>query len=216
MKYLFAALYLCAAVLQLIACASRDKLLLRRISKCLLMPLLALCYIFLAKTVSSLVVTALLCGFIGDVVLLFRPHRWAFPAGIVAFAAGHVFYIVSFLQAMPRFPGWYGFALFGVFAVACAVALVWFLWSGIPKRLRAPGFLYMLIIGSMASCAFLFALSGGPHLSWLAPFGAVLFIASDTTIALDAFRRPLRHRSIIVMSTYIAAQTLIVSSLAFY
>ncbi|NLI52759.1 MAG: lysoplasmalogenase [Clostridiales bacterium] len=214
MQYAALGAYGLAAAIHLFACANRTQLKLRRITKCFLMPLLALCYVLLARTVSPLVVAAILSGFAGDVVLLMRPRRWAFPAGIAAFAAGHVFYIVSFLNATPRFPAWYVFALLGVVTVACAVLLIRALWKGIPKRLRPPGFAYMLIIGSMASAALIFAFAGGSRFGWLAALGGALFVASDTTLAIDAFHHPVHHRNVIVMSTYIAAQTLLVSALA--
>ena len=42
-----------------------------------------------------------------------------------------------------------------------------------------------------------------------AMFGAVLFLLSDSTLALDKFRAPIAQSSVIVMSTYWAAQLLI-------
>lgn len=214
LQYAVLGAYSLDVAVHLFACASKDRLTLRRITKCLLMPLLALCYIFFARTVSPLVVSAVLFGFAGDVVLLLRPRRWAFPGGIAAFAAGHICYIAAFLRAASRTPAWYVFALLGAVTVACAVILTRFLWKGLPKRLRVPGFLYMLIIGSMASSALIFAFFGGHPLGWLAMLGGALFIFSDATIAVDAFHHPVRHRNVVVMSTYILAQTLIVFVLA--
>ena len=39
--------------------------------------------------------------------------------------------------------------------------------------------------------------------------GALLFILSDTTLALNKFRAPVPQRDLIIMSTYYAAQFLI-------
>lgn len=188
---------------------------LRRATKCLLMPLLLCGYVLFARQVSPLVIAAILCGFVGDVFLLLRPRRWAFLAGIVAFAAGHVFYIVRFIRLLPRVPAWHTIALLCVFSVACAVSLTFYIWRGVPRKMRPASFLYMFIIGAMASSAILFAISGVTSLSWLAALGGLLFVASDTTLSIDAFHHPVRYRNVIVMSTYIAAQTLIVCSLAF-
>lgn len=206
--------YAIAVGLQLFACATKKWLMLRRITKCLLMPLLALCYALFARTFSPHVLTAILCGFFGDLVLLFRPRHWAFPAGIAAFAAGHVFYIVSFLSVLPYAPAWYWVALLAVVSIASAVFLLRYLWKGLPKKLRPPSFVYMLLIGTMASCALLFGFSGVSKFCWLAAIGGLLFVASDTTLSIDAFHHPVRYRSILVMSTYILAQTLIVAALA--
>ena len=46
----------------------------------------------------------------------------------------------------------------------------------------------------------------------LAMLGAILFLVSDSILALDKFRSPLPLRDLLVMSTYYAAQLLIVWS----
>jgi uncharacterized membrane protein YhhN len=43
----------------------------------------------------------------------------------------------------------------------------------------------------------------------LAMIGAILFILSDTTLALNKFRAPVPQRDLIIMSTYYSAQFLI-------
>lgn len=188
---------------------------LRRVTKCALMPLLAVCYILFARTVSPLVIAAVFFGFAGDFFLLLTTHRWAFPAGIAAFATGHVFYIVSFLRTLSHRPAFYVWIACGLVSAVYAATLMRYLWKGIPKKLRPPSIVYVLIIGSMASCAIIYAFSGATSLCWLAGIGGLSFVVSDSMLSIDAFHHPIRHRSILVMSTYIAAQTLIVSSLAF-
>lgn len=215
LKYLFAALYLLDTGIHLFACASRDRLMLRRVSKCFLMPLLAACYAVFAPSFSPLVCAALLFGFAGDVILLFRPRRFAFPAGMMAFATGHALYIASFWGGLVRSPDWYVLLFLGVVTIAAAGTLLHYLWKRMPKKLRAPSFIYMLVIGAMASSSVLFALYSGAPLRWLAAIGGILFSLSDTTLSIDAFHHPVRYRNVIVMSTYILAQTLIVISLAF-
>lgn len=180
----------------------------------MLMPLLAVCYVLFAKTVSPLVIAAIFFGLAGDFFLLLTTHRWAFPAGIGAFATGHIFYIMSFLRVLSHRPAAVVWIACGLVSAAYAATLMRYLWNGIPKKLRPPSIVYMLIIGSMASYAIIYALSGATSLSWLAGIGGLLFVVSDSMLSIDAFHHPIRHRSILVMSTYIAAQTLIVSSLA--
>jgi uncharacterized membrane protein YhhN len=211
----FAGLLALDAGVHIFACINKNMLMLRRVSKCLLMPLLAVCYALFAREPSSLVIAAILFGFAGDLVLLFRPRKWAFPAGILAFATGHVFYIISFVKRIVVSPPWYMLALCALATIACAATLTRYLWKCMPKKLKPPSFLYMVIIGSMVSTAILFSLYGGSVHRWIAAVGGLLFAISDTTLSIDAFHHPVRYRSVIVMSTYIAAQTLIVSALAF-
>ena len=188
---------------------------LRRVSKCLLMPLLAACYMLSSQEPSSFVIIAILSGFVGDLVLLFRPRKWAFPAGILAFAAGHVFYIISFADRISQQPPWYIFTLLAFITIAYAAVLMHYIWRGMPRKLRVPSYIYMLVIGTMVSSTVIFALYGTAPLRWLAALGGVLFALSDTTLSIDAFHHPVRYRNVIVMTTYILAQTLIVSALAF-
>lgn len=47
----------------------------------------------------------------------------------------------------------------------------------------------------------------------LAAVGGVLFVASDSALALDRFRRPFRGAQPLVLATYWAAQTLIALSI---
>lgn len=213
MQYAALSLYGLDVALHLFACASKNRLMLRRITKCLLMPLLAVNYAVFAAVFSPYVLTAILCGFAGDLVLLFRPRHWAFPAGITAFAAGHVFYIFSLLSALPRIPAWYWFAILGAVSLAVAATLIRHIWKGLPKKLRAPSFAYMLLIGAMASCALLYGFSGATRFSFLAAFGGLLFVFSDATLSIDAFHHTVKYRNVVVMSTYIAAQTLLVAAL---
>ena len=214
LQYFFAGFFLLDAAVQLYACANKNLLMLRRVSKCLLMPLLAACYMLFAKTPSSLVIAAILSGFVGDLVLLFRPRKWAFPLGILAFATGHVFYILSFARRIAIAPPWYMFAILALITIVCAATLMRYIWKGMPKKLCPPSFLYMLIIGTMASSSILFALYGTSPYHYLAGIGGILFALSDTTLSIDAFHHPIHHRNIIVMSTYIAAQVLIVFALS--
>ncbi len=215
MRYFFAGLLALDTAVHLFACVNKNLLMLRRVSKCLLMPLLAACYMLFARDPSSFVVAAILFGFAGDLVLLFRPRHWAFPAGILAFATGHVFYTVSFINRLAVTPPWYVLGALIIVTLASAATLLHYLWKGLPKKLRPPSFLYMLIIGTMASCSVLFSFYSVSAHRWLAVLGGLFFVASDTMLSIDAFHHPIRYRSILVMTTYIAAQVLIVSALAF-
>ena len=165
----------------------RRRLMLRRVTKCALMPLLAVCYILFANTVSPLVVAAIFFGFTGDFFLLLTTHRWAFPAGIAAFSVGHVFYIVSFLIALPHAPSVFVFLLLVLVSAAYATVLLLYLWKGIPRKLRPPSILYVLIIGSMASCAFLYASYGA---------STVYHLAAGRRIAVHRVGQHALHRRV--------------------
>lgn len=214
LRYAVLALYFFVVAAHLFSCVRTGKHTLRKITKCLLMPLLALCYRLFAADFSVFVFLALIFGFIGDAFLLAPNWNWSFGAGLGAFAVGHVLYIFHMLGAMPALPGWYVFAAAALICLSLAVFFLRYLWGGLPRALRAACFLYVADIGFMACCAILFSFSGLPGMPWLAAPGGLLFVASDSALSIDAFRKPVPHRYIVVMSTYIAAQTLLAAAFA--
>jgi alkenylglycerophosphocholine/alkenylglycerophosphoethanolamine hydrolase len=147
----------------------------------------------------------LVLGAAGDVLLEASPHL--FIAGLVAFLAGHVAYVVAFLdgerrvriaRALPPF--------------AAGAAVITLLWTGLGSML-IPVTAYMLVICAMAwrSAA---RVDRGRTEAWLALAGAALFLASDTVLGVSRFLVPFSEQRLLVLSlsTYWAAQLLITLS----
>ena len=87
-----------------------------------------------------------------------------------------------------------------------------FLWTGgLPPALRVPVAAYVLVIALMAAQAMGRAtvLRSGPALR--VALGAGCFMLSDALLATDRFVTPLPLAPVWVLSTYYAAQVLIVS-----
>jgi len=140
----------------------------------------------------------------GDLLLEFRQRFFLF--GMVAFAAGHIAYIVSFvrkskalapLEALP-FAGWIGWVLF-------------MLWPGLGKML-VPVSVYTVVIFGMMWRATA-AVDLRPN-RWaaVAVLGACFFGFSDTLIALDRFHTPIEGVRIPIILTYWTAQIFIAMS----
>ncbi|MEU9209573.1 lysoplasmalogenase [Streptomyces sp. NPDC048415] len=166
-----------------------------RIAKPLLMPLLA-AHVG-ARGGPRLLVAALLCGWGGDVLLLFDADP-AFLVGMASFAAGHVGYLVVFRRG-PRARGpW----IAGSYALAL-VATVTLLWPDLPAGLRIPVAGYSLLLTAMAY--------GATRLGPVAGLGGALFLLSDTLIATGVADWPqLPRPDFWIMLTYCAAQFLLV------
>ena len=152
-----------------------------------------------------------------------------FVLGLGAFLLGHVAYVLACLRDgaslsdAPR-----RFVLgFGAYAVAIVVAL----WADLPADLRVPVVVYACAIALMGVAAlarrYLTRAKGRHMTAWgavsersprRAPrarrLGAVLFVASDTILAVDRFpyqgRLPLGHEA--VLASYYMAQYLIYRS----
>ena len=159
-------------------------------------------------------VAALVLCLVGDVLLMLP--RDLFVPGLAAFLAGHVLYIVGFLQP-PSGPGVAPFSFSdhragrgrrGVAAVAAVpvVTIVRALRRSGEGVLVGPVLAYVAAIGTMA----VVALNVGVP---AAAVGACAFLVSDTLLALDRFVRPVPRGTLLVHVTYHLAQGLLVLSL---
>ncbi|HWF17340.1 MAG TPA: lysoplasmalogenase, partial [Acidimicrobiales bacterium] len=161
----------------------------RRFTKPLLMPLLMLGR-------ESPVQRALALGGLGDVALLGSSDA-AFTGGLISFLAGHVAWVTALRPGsrgvIRRRP-----ALVAPY-IAAWIGLNAYLW-GRTGRNRIPVLVYS---GALLSTA-LAALDTGDRVTTA---GGVLFMASDSLLALERFGElPLPGHEGIVMTTYAAAQ----------
>lgn len=145
-------------------------------------------------------IALLLCA-IGDYFLSRDDDR--FVAGLSAFLAGHIVYIILFASLTNEFePHWLmlGIILFsGIFAR--------YLW-GVTGKYRWPVLAYIVVITAMAGVSLTL-----PPASSLAILGAFIFVLSDSVLAMRMFvltnSRTKRAFSRVVWITYILGQTLI-------
>ena len=142
----------------------------------------------------------------GDVLLMLPSDR--FIQGLAAFLVAHLCYIVGFAQG-PLVLN----LVDGLLLLLIAGMVFGLLWGKLGE-MRIPVFCYMLVIIGMAWVA-----AGAWHASLTAGsaaalVGALMFLFSDSMLALDRFRRPFPHARAWVMSSYFAAQFLIAGSLA--
>ena len=83
------------------------------------------------------------------------------------------------------------------------------LWAGIPPSMKLPVTLYALAIVTMATAAFnLRGLISREHFLGLMA-GVLLFVLSDSLIAINKFSKPLPYARLWIMGTYLFGQFLI-------
>jgi uncharacterized membrane protein YhhN len=151
-------------------------------------------------------VLALLASLKGDVLLMLdRPDRELFVAGLSAFLFAHLFYLAGFWSDGPEL-GAFLIAAVVVVAVVTPVAVRVLAGLRSEPKLRPPVAVYMVVISAMVATA----LATG---NWLAGAGAVLFGTSDSMIAWNRFVRPFAAADVAIMVTYHLAQGLLVLSL---
>jgi uncharacterized membrane protein YhhN len=159
----------------------------------------------IAPLYRTLVVTGLAFSLAGDVFLMLPSDR--FLAGLASFFVAHLCYIAAFLSTTGPH-------------VSPAILIPWLVaGAGIVALLgphfgaqRAPAVLYVLAIAAMGWQAA--EQWNAVRQAWavFALIGAVLFAVSDSTLALNRFRRPFRASPLVILSTYYTAQYLIALS----
>ena len=83
------------------------------------------------------------------------------------------------------------------------------LWRALPAGLHLPVIVYVAAISTMGAQALGRARVRGDAASAAVAAGALLFMASDTLLALNRFVAPLPAAPLLVLSTYFTAQLLI-------
>ncbi|HLP51254.1 MAG TPA: lysoplasmalogenase [Chitinophagales bacterium] len=194
--------------------------LLRFITKPLLMPTLVAFYIQAAgglNRIHKLMVAAFFFSWIGDVTLmLLFVNENLFLVGLVSFLITHILYTISFggvsnksITTLLRKRVWVLVPL-AIYLVALLSALI----PGITgnehtKPILVPVLIYTTAIGIMV----VFAINRYGRVSdksfALVFGGALLFMLSDSVIAINKFLQPFNIAGIVIMSTYITAQYLI-------
>jgi uncharacterized membrane protein YhhN len=158
----------------------------------------------------NIILVGLTLSLAGDVFLMLPGNR--FIPGLASFLAAHLAYVWAFSLgvgfAPAQLPWLAPFALFGLVVLA-------YLWRGLPDAaLKGAVVAYLLVIVAMAWRAAVRAQSPlVPSVSAVtALVGACLFLASDSILAVDRFRRPFRAAEPVVFASYWAAQSLIALS----
>ncbi|MDP2015333.1 lysoplasmalogenase, partial [Hydrogenophaga sp.] len=155
----------------------------------------------------GLLLGALAFSLAGDAFLMFPGY---FIPGLVSFLMAHLIYIALFRQGVPWFSSRRALAA----TLGAGVAMYTFLWQGgLPTALRAPVAAYVLVIALMAAQAIGRATVLRSAAAVGVAVGAAFFMLSDTLLAINRFVSPLPMSQVWVLSTYYAAQILIVRNI---
>lgn len=168
------------------------------------------------EPVSIPLIIAILFSCAGDILLMQKSEEKFFMFGLGAFLVAHLFYILTLrqhrlensaeaLQGLQKIR--YAFPI-----VLAGTGLVTILYSHL-EGLKIPVMVYAAVITIMVLNA-LFRFGRTNTKSFTMVFGgAILFMMSDSLLAVDKFLEPIPMAGFWVMSTYIGAQFLIVQGL---
>lgn len=150
----------------------------------------------------------------GDIFLMLPAG--AFMAGLGAFLLAHICYIIGFSQGL-LWPGWE--AVFPLLAIAAADFLIYRrLRRALMARprgrwMRFPLHAYQIVISTMfVTAALTLWRADWPHpADWLASAGALLFVISDSVLAINRFASPFRGGKLMVIISYHLGQIALIS-----
>lgn len=167
------------------------------------------------KNIWTLAAFAFAFSFLGDLFLSdFLQEYSLFLFGLIAFLVTHILYILIFRKLGARienlFKGYNAFASMGILVWASIV--LYYLWPSLGSMGVAVA-IYVLVIASMSISAFSLLSSTRQRPFFYLFAGAVLFMLSDMCIAIMKFSHEMAYGRFIVMSTYLAAQFLILKGL---
>lgn len=137
---------------------------------------------------------------IADVVIY-----WFLP-GLITFFIGHILYIIAFRHIWQRkTPKWAGFLLL-LYSALMVISLV-----GNQIKMGET-----ILAFAILAYITVILIMGWHAIATRLPFaiiGAILFIISDSILAIDRFIEPLPYRDALVMTTYYTAQFMIAKSI---
>ncbi|MDW8852652.1 lysoplasmalogenase [Flavobacterium sp. MMLR14_040] len=180
-----------------------------------LIPLLAFAvYAYKRFPSRNSLLTALAFSWVGDIVLLFADiAEIYFIVALASFLISHLIYCTLFnKQKTVEIRNNIVFRIGCLIILLYVVGMISFLLPTL-GTLKVPVIIYAFVISTML----LFAFNG--FLSWSKPgnkyvfYGAVIFVVSDSILAINKFYIPIQKGSFFIMVTYLVAQYLIVDGI---
>ncbi len=149
---------------------------------------------------NTILAVALACSCMGDVILDLDANR-LFVQGLLAFLTAHFIYILLFVRnwSRPLRPGGAQLLLAAMVLLFSLVLANWFAPS--LGTFAKPVMLYVCVITVMVVTAIL----AGFSTRWIV-VGAILFLISDSLIAIHKFRTPVPWRDYLVWASYYLGQ----------
>jgi uncharacterized membrane protein YhhN len=189
------------------------------ISKPLLIPVLALYFLSDLKgyqnELKKWILLALLFSWGGDVLLMFQEKQSIFfLLGLSSFLLAHVFYIIFFhklrLQEQIKVKPW----LLLVVVIYYAALIGWlYPYLG---DMKMPVTTYGIVISFMLMLALNMLFLPNKKAGYWMIAGALLFVGSDSVLAINKFYQSFGYADVIIMLTYGLAQLFIIKGAVKY
>lgn len=154
----------------------------------------------------TLMLMALVFSWLGDMMLAGKSSG-LFKAGLASFMLTHILYLLVFISSGNNFILRRSYIL--IILLIYGALLTVYLYNRL-GRMKIPVIVYSTVIIAMLAGAVNRYNAVPPASFKLVLAGAILFVLSDSVLAINKFRRPFRLYQLVVMLTYVTAQFLIV------
>jgi len=210
-KNIFIFLFIVAFLTDLIAVYLGNETL-RYVTKPLLMPLLIIYFVFAVNFFSSSlkkwIILALVFSWFGDVLLMFESaNSIFFIFGLIAFLIAHIFYILLYENIIGLENIKKNYWLF--IPVLVYYVLLIYVLSPHLENMTWPVRIYGVVISYMLVQALQVGRINNRTPAMIMILGAVLFIVSDSILAINKFYQSFEQAGIAIMLSYGIAQLLI-------
>jgi uncharacterized membrane protein YhhN len=149
----------------------------------------------------KMILVGLIFSTVGDVFLI---DSRRFVQGLTSFLLAHVCFVIAFFTT-PNLPS-------AIFYFAYVTFFLSILWRHL-GNLKIPVIFYSFALTAMSWLALSRYFQFSDYKSLLAFIGSIFFVASDSLLALNKFKRSFPFAEIAILSTYFAAQWLIALSI---
>lgn len=187
------------------------------VSKPLLMLVLSSWFFFNSRRVGDrftlLIQAGLFFSLVGDIALMFTyKDDFNFLVGLGAFFLAQLCYAFAFAQNISDVGGMDGLLVAILISFGIGTYAFFFAWDLMPHLddgLGIPVIAYVVAIALMGILAAFRYRRTYPRSFWLIMIGSLCFIASDSLLAWDRFRFPMKGAQVWIMVTYAIAQFMI-------
>ncbi len=162
---------------------------------------LALQFGALATSYGQIILVALVMCALGDILLFPRTSKPLFLFGMIAFAFGHIFLIMSFLVTHDL--SWKGLAIGSPLILCLGIFCLHHLRPKIPDEFQTSVDGYSFVVVMMVAVSFAYM----SHIPMVV-LGALMFATSDMFVARDRFVKPSPKNALAITPLYFGAQAL--------
>ena len=169
----------------------------------------------ITKGINKWILLALIFSWLGDVLLMFQDKKDIFfLLGLSSFLLAHIFYIIYYHQVRVR-ENVKSNPWFLVVVVIYYAALISFL-SPFLYEMKLPVRIYGIVISFMFMLALHMLFIKNKQAGKWMMIGALLFVMSDSLLALNKFYQQFEFASVLIILTYALAQFFIVKGAVDY